>query len=134
VVDASLSLQWYLKDEQERDYALGVLSGLQDNEAIVPFLWTYEIGNALVVAHRRKRLDVAGINEILESLRALPIIIDQPEPASVRKLPSLALKHDLTVYDAAYLEMALRFDLPMATNDKSLKRAMTNSGLKLVEP
>jgi predicted nucleic acid-binding protein len=134
VVDASLSLQWYLKDEQERYYALAVLSGLRDNEAIVPFLWTYEIGNALVVAHRRKRLDEAGIEQILESLRALPIIIDQPEPESALKLPSLPLKHDLTVYDAAYLEMALRFDLPMATNDKSLKRAMANSGLNLVKP
>lgn len=134
VVDASLTLQWYLKDEEDRDYGLAVLGGLRENEAIVPFLWTYEISNALVVAHRRKRLGAAEIVDILDNLRDLPIRIDRPEPESVMKLPALALEQDLTVYDAAYLELALRLGLPIATKDKALKRAMANSGLKLVEP
>ena len=134
VVDASLTLQWYLKDEEDRDYGLAVLAGLRENEAIVPFLWAYEISNALVMAHRRKRLAVGEINEILDNLGALPIRIDRPEPESVMKLPALALDQELTVYDAAYLELALRLGLPMATKDKALKRAMANSGVKLVEP
>ena len=92
VVDASLTLQWYLKDEEGRDYALAVLAGLRENETIVPFLWAYEVSNALVMAYRRKRLAVGEINEVLDNLAALPITIDQPEPESVMKLPSLALE------------------------------------------
>ena len=134
VVDASLTLQWYLKDEEGRDYALAVLAGLRENETIVPFLWAYEVSNALVMAYRRKRLAVGEINEVLDNLAALPITIDQPEPESVMKLPSLALEQQLTVYDAAYLELAVRLGLPMATKDKALKQAMANSGVKLVEP
>ena len=72
------------------------------------------------MAHRRKRLVVGAISEILDNLGALPITIDRPEPKSVMKLPSLALEQALTVYDAAYLELALRLRLPMATTDKAL--------------
>ena len=133
-MDASLALQWYLKDEEDREYSLAVLAGLHDNEAAVPFLWTYEISNALVMAHRRKRLAVGEISEILDNLGALPITIDRPEAESVMKLPSLALERDLTVYDAAYLELAVRLGLPLATKDKALKRAMANIGVQLVEP
>jgi predicted nucleic acid-binding protein len=106
VVDASLTLQWYLKDEEDRGYALRVLAALRDNDLIVPFLWTYEVSNALVMAHRRGRLSQAGIAEIQDSLRTLPIRMDRPEPESVMTLPSLALDQGLTVYDAAYLDLA----------------------------
>ncbi len=68
----------------------------------MPFLWAYEISNALVIAHRRKRLVAAEIGEILDNLRDLPITIDRPEPESVMRLPALALEQELTVYDAAY--------------------------------
>ena len=66
IVDASLSLGWYLKDEQDRSYNLAVLAGLRDNEAIVPFLWAYEVSNALVMAHRRKRITS---HDLVRSLR-----------------------------------------------------------------
>ena len=134
VVDASLTLQWYLKDEEDRDYALAVLAGLRQSTAVVPFLWTYEISNGLVMAHRRRRIATEQISAILDNLVALPITIDRPEPESVMKLPSLALEQELTAYDAAYLELALRLGLPIATKDKALKRAMVKSGVKLVEP
>jgi hypothetical protein len=66
IVDASLTLQWYLKDEQDRDYGLAVLAGLRENEAVVPFLWIFEVCNALVTAHRRMRIDLREIDEILD--------------------------------------------------------------------
>lgn len=134
IVDASLTLQWYRKDEQDRDYGLAVLAGLRENEAVVPFLWIFEVCNALVTAHRRMRIHLQEIDEILDSLSALPITFDRPELESVLKLPSLALQHELTAYDAAYLEVALRLGLPMATKDKALKRAMANAGVNLVQP
>jgi predicted nucleic acid-binding protein len=133
VVDASLTLQWYLKDEEDRDYSLSVLAGLSDNEAVVPFLWAYEVSNALVMAYRRKRLAAEEISEILDNLSALPIMIDQPGLESAMRLPSLALAQELTVYDAAYLELALRLGLPMATKDKALRRAMANTDVQLVD-
>ena len=82
-------------DEQDRDYAAGVLDGMRNN---------HEIPNALVMAHRRGRLAADSIVEILENLSALPIVIDRAEPESVLQLAHLATRHQLTAYDAAYLE------------------------------
>lgn len=120
-----LPLGWYLKDEDDRTCNLDVLAGLKTNDALVPFLWMYEVANALVMACRRQRLSEPDIATILESMRALPISVDPPEADRVMQLPELALKHKLTAYDAAYLELALRFNLPIATKDAAMKRAMT---------
>jgi predicted nucleic acid-binding protein len=134
IVDASLALGWYLKDEEDRAYNLSVLAGLSENEAVVPFLWLYEVSNGLVMAHRRKRVSMEDINEIIGSIRALPITVDPSDSATVLGLPTLALKHQLTVYDTAYLELAIRSKLPIATKDNALKRAMASCGIKTVEP
>ena len=133
-MDASLALGWYLKDEDDRAYNLEVLAGLNTNEGVVPFLWTYEVANGLVMAHRRKRLEQSDVSTILESLKELPITVDPPDAAGVMRLPELALKHQLTVYDAAYLELALRLKLPIATKDAAMKRAMTSCGVEPVKP
>jgi predicted nucleic acid-binding protein len=134
IVDASLALGWFLKDEQDRAYNLSVLAGLDRNDALVPFLWWYEVSNGLLMAHRRNRLSMQDMNEILASLRALPILIDPPDPAAVTGLPALAAQHNLTVYDAAYLDLALRSGAPIATKDNALKRAMAASGVSPVTP
>jgi predicted nucleic acid-binding protein len=133
IVDASLTLGWYLKDEDDRAYNLDVLAGLKTNEALVPFLWTYEVANGLVMAHRRKRLAESDIVTILQSLKALPISVDPPDADRVMQLPVLALKHQLTAYDTAYIELALRLKLPIATKDAAMKRAMTSCGIETVK-
>ncbi len=84
-----MTLGWFLKDEQDRTYTLAMLAGLKENEAIVPFLWAYEVSNGLVMAHRRKRVTSSDLKEILASLMELPIIVDQPEVGSVLELPAL---------------------------------------------
>ena len=134
IVDASLTLGWYLKDEDDRTYNLDVLAGLKTNGALVPFLWTYEVANGLVMAHRRKRLAESDIATILQSLKALPITVDAPDADKVMQLPVLALKHQLTAYDTAYIELALRLKLPIATKDAAMKRAMTTCGIETVKP
>jgi predicted nucleic acid-binding protein len=108
-------LGWYLKDEQDRAYNLEALAGLKKNDVIVPFLWTYEVSNGLVMAQRRKRITVEDLAEILESLKALPIMFDPSDPDRSLQLPALALKYQLTVHDAAYLELVIRLALPIAT-------------------
>ncbi len=98
IIDASLTLGWYLKDEEDRSYNLEVLAGLKTNEGFVPFLWTYEVSNGLVMAHRRKRLSIESIGEILESLNTLPIVIDPADSRRMLQLATLALNYQLTSY------------------------------------
>ena len=86
------------------------------------------------MAYRRKRLAESDITTILESLKALPITVDSPDADRVMDLPVLALKQQLTAYDAAYLELALRLKLPIATKDAAMKRAMTSCGIDSVKP
>ncbi len=123
VLDASLALQWFLVDEADREYSLSVLSSLSEKQAVVPLLWFYEVGNGLLMAYRRKRIAQDQIDGFLTRLKNLPIQAAAQEPIEVFDLPALAQTHSLTNYDAAYLSLALRLGLPLATTDAALRRA-----------
>ena len=73
MLDASLALQWFLEDEADRKYSLAVLASLSEKRALVPLLWFYEVGNGLLMAHRRKRITFDQIDGFLARLKALPI-------------------------------------------------------------
>jgi len=73
VLDASLALQWFLEDETDRKYSLRILASLSEKRALVPILWFYEVGNGLLMAHRRKRISFEQIDGFLTRLAALPI-------------------------------------------------------------
>jgi len=133
VLDASLALQWFLEDEADRKYSLAVLASLSEKRALVPFLWFYEVGNGLLMAYRRKRISLDQIDGFLTRLKALPIDAAQETPSEVLELPSLARAHDLTNYDAAYLGLANKFNLPLATNDSELRKAASSAGVTLVK-
>jgi len=133
VLDASLALQWFLEDEADRKYSLAVLASLSEKRALVPFLWFYEVGNGLLMAYRRKRISLDQIDGFLTRLKALPIDAAQETPSEVLELPSLARSHDLTNYDAAYLGLANKFNLPLATNDSELRKAASSAGVTLVK-
>ena len=79
VIDASLALQWFLEDEADRVYSLAILKGLSENEAIVPILWYYEVGNGLTMAHRRKRITFQQVAEFLNRLELLPLRVAAQE-------------------------------------------------------
>ena len=132
VLDASLTIQWFLEDEADREYSLGVLASLSGKHALVPTLWFYEVGNGLLTACRRKRITLNQIDEFLERLQALPIEAVQQNPSEAFGLPSLAHAHGLTNYDAAYLAIAMRFGLPLATTDKDLCKAAVAAGVKVI--
>jgi predicted nucleic acid-binding protein len=133
VIDASLTLQWFLEDDSDRAYSLAILKGLSENEPIVPILWYYEVGNGLTMAHRRKRITFQQVTGFLNRLELLPIRVGAQEPATICQLPNLAQVHKLTNYDVAYLELAMRLRLPLATNDRSLKRAAAAASVTLVQ-
>ena len=132
VLDASLALQWFLEDEADRKYSLDVLASLSDKRAMVPVLWFYEVGNGLVMAHRRKRIALDQVEGFLTRLKALPIDAAQQTPAEILALPALAQRHGLTNYDVACLVLAMSFNLPLATTDKLLRRAAASAGVNLV--
>jgi len=132
VVDASLTLQWFLEDEIGRQYSLDVLASLATKRAAVPMVWFYEVGNGLLMAHRRKRIKFDQVEGYLVRLQKLPIDAPPQSPAEVLQLPSVAQKYGLTNYDAAYLALAMRLGVPLATSDADLQRAAAAAGVAIV--
>jgi len=117
VVDASMTLSWCFADEAT-PYSRCVLAALETTYAVVPALWPFEVANALALAERRQRITQEGIAAFLETLRRLPIQIERRETLWLwhATLP-LAREHRLTAYDAAYLDLARRDRLSLATLD-----------------
>jgi predicted nucleic acid-binding protein len=101
-------------------------------EAVAPRLWAYEVRNSVLTGLRRKRITHADALEFLESIKALPIRL--ADPVSYDGVFSLADRRGLTVYDAAYLDLALREGLPLASLDNALCAAARNSGVALFQP
>jgi predicted nucleic acid-binding protein len=90
VLDASLALQWFLEDEADRKYSLAVLASLSERRAQVPLLWSYEVGNGLLMAHRRKRITLDQIDGFVTRLKTLPIDSAQQTASEILELPTLA--------------------------------------------
>ena len=120
IIDASVTMSWYLAEEASPAGKLA-FEQLGAVGATAPVLWWFEVRNALVVNERRGRLDTAGTVGILAHLGGLPIRLDVDQNSDA--VLALAREHRLTVYDAAYLELALRADAPLATLDRQLARA-----------
>ncbi|MGB8701305.1 MAG: type II toxin-antitoxin system VapC family toxin [Thermosynechococcaceae cyanobacterium] len=134
VLDCSVSLSWCFEDEAN-PYADSVLDALQDSSALVPSLWAFEAANALLVAERRNRISSAQSIRAIALLQALPIFTDEVSPhQSMTATLSLARSHGLSAYDAAYLELALREGLALATLDKRLELAAQGCGVILFAP
>lgn len=120
VLDASIATSWALSDEDE-PAATAALIRAEHDSCIVPALWWFEIRNAMIMAERRKRLTSADTSRILRDFADLRITEDfSPDEAALLRL---ARAHKLTAYDAAYLELARRQSIPLATLDQALMRA-----------
>ena len=133
VIDASVALAWCFPDEAS-DYADGVLVALEDRTAMVPAIWSLEITNALLVGERRKRIRQPEARRFVELLKGLSILEDgQPFADTVSNILPLAREHDLSAYDAAYLDVAVRYGAPLATLDKALQKAGRAAGVKIFE-
>ena len=131
VLDTSLTLAWYFADEAD-PYADAVAQKLASTEAVVPSLWPLEVANALVMGERRKRSTEAQASAFLARLGRLPIVVDEETDARAwGDTLSLARAQNLSAYDAAYLELAMRRGLPLASLDEKLKAAATAVGVGL---
>jgi len=127
VLDALVTAVWALEDENH-PLAVRALDRLRTDEAVAPSLWWFEVRNILIVNERRKRLSEADTRRFLEELAVLPIREDRM--AVEDEVLRLARVHGLTVYDAAYLELALRERLVLATLDQALVRAAAVEGVE----
>ena len=120
VLDNSIILSWCLADESD-PIAEQAMQFAIAHSAVVPGIWWYELRNTLVVNERRGRLSAADTQVTLADLREMRITIDRDHDEAV--LLDLSRQHDLSVYDAAYLEVASRRALPLASLDRKLCRA-----------
>jgi predicted nucleic acid-binding protein len=134
VIDASATLPWCFADEAT-EATNALLTRLRaGDEAIVPAHWPAEVANALLIASRRRRIHSEDVRQFLEDLEVLPIRVDTTTKNQVRaRVFPLAEQYELTVYDAAYLELAIRENLPLATLDTDLRKASRAAGVSLVE-
>ncbi len=133
VLDGSVTMVWGFEDEDDT-YAAALLDRMPERHAHVPSLWPLEVANALIVGERRGRITPADAARFLAILDTFPITVD--DETAVRAWSDtmhLARAHHLSAYDAAYLELAIRRGLPLATLDDRLKAAATAVGVPLVE-
>jgi predicted nucleic acid-binding protein len=133
VLDGSISLIWGFEDESD-PYAEAILDLMPDSQAHVPSLWPLEVANALLVGERRNRIKPAETAQFLAILRAFPIAVDDQTVAHAwSDTMHLARAHNLSSYDASYLELAIRLGLPMAAQDGKLKAAAVAMGVPLFQ-
>jgi predicted nucleic acid-binding protein len=133
VLDASVGVVWHLEDESS-EYSERILQRLLVDDALVPGIWPMELANVLLVAERRGRLLRDKVTTALELSRTLPIMVrEAPVDLVFDAIIKLARSESLSVYDAAYLELAMRENLPLATLDDDLRAAADRLGVPLAE-
>jgi predicted nucleic acid-binding protein len=132
VIDSSITLAWFFEDERSAA-ADDVLRQVTESGAVAPSLWRLEVANALQAAIRRKRIDAAFRDASITDLRALAVAIDaETDQRAWTTTLQLAERWRLTLYDAAYLELAQRLGLPLATLDQELRTAGQALGITLL--
>ena len=133
VVDAAVTLAWCFADEAS-ELADRVLDRLERDEALAPAIWPLEVANGLRTAEGRGRLDLADVAHVRDLLTALPVQVESvPLDTALGEVAELARQLDLTAYNAAYLALAARRGLALATVDDRLRRACESAGVELVD-
>ena len=132
VLDSSVTVAWYFDDERTAAVD-AILSQVTESGAVVPSLWRLEVANALQMSVKRKRIDAAYRDISLDALRALAIDIDSETDEHAWSVTlRLAERFQLTLYDAAYLELAQRRGVPLASLDQDLREAGAALGITLL--
>jgi predicted nucleic acid-binding protein len=132
VLDASSVLSWCFEDEGGPE-ADALIDKVAAEGAVVPGLWHLEIANGLVSGERRGRIKRAESAVFVAMVDELPIGVDLATGArALHETMSLAREHRLSAYDAAYLELAMRLGLPLATDDRSLAAAAKRVAVALI--
>ena len=132
VVDCSVAMTWLFEEEATKLTA-ELLDRLKAEDAVVPDLWFIEIANVVALAERKGRITLTQSTEFVRHLLLLGIEVDaEAHTRAFDQLLPLCRAHRLTSYDATYLDLAIRRQLPLATLDKSLREAAVTMGLSLL--
>lgn len=131
ILDASVALAWHFEDETTRADAIG--DRALEEDVFVPFHWMAEVFNGLLMGERRGRTHAPEISDFVQTLVSFGPLVDSAANDTMKNaiLP-LARKHDLTIYDAVYLELASRLNLPLATLNRKLGGAAKTAGLEIL--
>jgi predicted nucleic acid-binding protein len=133
VVDNSVVMSWCFKDETNK-YGDAVLNRLAESTAIVPPIWPLEVVNVLLVAERRNRLKQVDSVRFITLLSQLPIVVEhEGSERKMKDLLALGRANNLSSYDAAYLDLSMRKDCPIATLDKKLIEAAKKVDVIILE-
>lgn len=134
VLDCSMTMAWCFEDESN-EISEAILESLNESTAIVPTIWPLEVANVLLMAKKHKRITEVQAASFIDALTTLPIVVD---PSTTSKAMGsifvLANSAALTIYDAAYLELALREKIPLYTLDKNLKNAAKKLNIPIEVP
>ena len=132
LIDANITLTW-LFDEDDRRTALD--QQFQSLELVAPWLWRLEVVHAILVRERRKHITQAQGSRYLQALESLGIeIVDEPVNRTLTGLAQTARPHQLSSYDAVYLDLAVSLRLPLFTDDGNLRDAAERVGVNLIQP
>jgi predicted nucleic acid-binding protein len=130
VIDASVTMAWCFEDEAVAG-ADAVLDLLRDQDAVVPALWQLEVANVLTGAERRRRMSEAQVARFVELLQQLPIHVDTA-PVEMAAVIAASRQHGLSAYDSAYLLLAERLGVALATLDDALASAARAAGVTVL--
>ena len=132
VADASVAIAWVHPAQATADTEAMLDRLAAGDSLVVPALWPLEVANALTILRRRRKLTPDEARSAIEIVRELPAVIDHEAAAiAFTRLFDLASEHELTVYDASYIELAARLQLPLASNDVRMKQAAIRAGVDL---
>ena len=130
VLDVSATMSWLVDDERDR-LAIEMAETILNEGAIVPVLWRWELRNALLVAERRGRISATIVQELLSDVAGMPIRIDLRGSEMYDESDlTLARRYSLSIYDAAYLDLASRSGFPLMTRDLQLANAAKDLALR----
>jgi predicted nucleic acid-binding protein len=133
VLDSSVTMTWCFEG-QRTAYSTEVLKALGEGWAVVPSLWFLEVANVTTLAEQKGVLRSADRIRFLQLLSRLRKQVDEAAPERVwGDVYSLSLQHRLTSYDACYLELSKRTNLPLASEDRALKAAAKKAGVVLFQ-
>jgi predicted nucleic acid-binding protein len=123
VLDCSITMAWCFEDEST-SYTDTILDNLKQTTALVPTIWPLEVANVLLISRKNRRITEIQLASFIDALSALPIVVDQSTTMrAMHSIFALAGQLNLSIYDAAYLELALREKIPILTLDKGLIQA-----------
>jgi len=132
VLDSSFAIAWVMDEAGEEEHTDSVFGALQENKVLVPPLWFYEVANVVMMNKRRGRLSQKELIRVIRLLQSIPVVVDPDGAHRALETLDLAASHTLTVYDAIYLDLAMRMDLPLATLDKKLIEAAQTLGVTVL--